>query len=213
MHLKQHPLKLVVLISGRGSNLRAIQSAIETGTLHAHIVCVCANKASAEGLAYATEHGLNTAVVTPQKGEERTTYDARLAKTVQPYSPDVIVLAGFMRILTSSFLSAFSCPILNIHPALLPKYPGLDTHARALSAGDAEHGVTVHWVTAELDAGPILAQAKLNIEEADTPDSLAARVLTLEHQLYPEVLRWFSEARIAMLKEGVVLKDGRPLSF
>ena len=184
-------LNIVVLISGSGSNLQSIIDNIQSGQLDATIGAVISNREDAFGLERARNTGIETAVLS-HRGLSREDYDARLASLVAEFHPDLIVLAGFMRILTPGFVNAWTGKMLNIHPSLLPKYRGLNTHARALEAGDAEHGCTVHQVTPELDEGPILGQAVVPVNEGDTPDVLAARVLEQEHRLYPAVLRRFA---------------------
>lgn len=164
-----------------------------TGDHPARPVLVLSNKADAGGLAKAQARGIDTAVVDHRPfGKDRAAFEAELTKVLESAAPDIICLAGFMRVLTSDFVTRWQGRMLNIHPSLLPKYRGLHTHARALEAGDGEHGCTVHEVTAELDGGPILGQARLAITPEDTPDSLAARLLPLEHRLYPAVLRRFA---------------------
>ena len=184
--------RVAILISGGGSNMVALARSM-TGDHPARPCLVLANSAEAGGLAKAAEMGIPTAVVDhrPFKGD-RPAFEAALTEALEAADPDIICLAGFMRVLTEAFVSRWQGRILNIHPSLLPKYRGLNTHARALAAGDAEHGCTVHEVTPALDDGPILGQAKLMIVPDDTPETLAARVLKLEHELYPKVLRRFA---------------------
>ncbi|MBF9050768.1 phosphoribosylglycinamide formyltransferase [Roseobacter sp. HKCCD9010] len=184
--------RVAILISGGGSNMVAMARSM-TGDHPARPCLVLANSAEAGGLAKAAEMGIPTSVVDhrPFKGD-RPAFEAALTEALEAADPDIICLAGFMRVLTEAFVSRWQGRMLNIHPSLLPKYRGLNTHARALAAGDAEHGCTVHEVTPALDDGPILGQAKLTIAPDDTPETLAARVLKLEHELYPEVLRRFA---------------------
>ncbi|MEM1149269.1 MAG: phosphoribosylglycinamide formyltransferase [Pseudomonadota bacterium] len=180
--------RIAILISGGGSNMVALAQSM-TGDHPGRPALVVSNCPEAGGLAKAAELGVPTAVVDHRPwGADRPGFEAALLAALDKAAPDLICLAGFMRILTADFVSRWSGQILNIHPSLLPKYRGLDTHARALAAGDTEHGCTVHLVTPELDDGPILGQAQVSIDPQDTPDSLAARVLTMEHQLYPAVL-------------------------
>ncbi len=179
---------IVVLISGNGSNLQAIIDAIAAGTCQAEIKAVISDKVDAYGLIRAEQAGIATAVLTRQGFADRSDYDRALINIIDRYQPRLIVLAGFMRILSPVFIAHYPKQIINIHPALLPKYPGLDTYRKALQAGDTEHGSTVHWVTDELDAGPIIAQAKLAITANETEQSLKARTQQLEHQLYPSVI-------------------------
>lgn len=184
--------RVAILISGGGSNMLALVRSM-TGDHPARAVLVASNDPQATGLAKAQDLGIPTAAVDHRPfGKDRAAFEAELARHVQAANPDILCLAGFMRILTPGFIKAFEGRMLNIHPSLLPKYPGLHTHARALAAGDAEAGCTVHEVTAELDAGPILGQARVPVLPGDSEDSLAARVLGMEHQLYPAVLRRFA---------------------
>ena len=180
--------RVAILISGGGSNMVSLLASM-TGDHPARPVLVVSNRADAGGLEKAQAAGVETAVVDHTTfGRDRAAFEAALAATLDKARPDLICLAGFMRILSPEFVSRYAGQILNIHPSLLPKYPGLDTHARALAAGDIHAGCTVHEVTAELDAGPILGQARVAIKPGDTPQALAARVLRAEHELYPAVL-------------------------
>jgi phosphoribosylglycinamide formyltransferase-1 len=185
--------RVAILISGGGSNMMSLVDSM-VGDHPARACLVLSNDAAAGGLKKAADRGLPTAVVDhrPFKGD-RAAFEVELAKPLLDAEPDIVCLAGFMRVLTGGFVSQFQGRMLNIHPSLLPKYKGLHTHARAIEAGDAEHGCTVHEVTAALDDGPILGQARLGIEPDDTPDTLAARVLVWEHKLYPAVLRRYAE--------------------
>jgi phosphoribosylglycinamide formyltransferase-1 len=183
--------RVAILISGGGSNMVALARSM-AGDHPARPVVVLANDPAAGGLARAAEMGIPVAVVDHRPfGGDRAGFEAALGAALAPHAPDVICLAGFMRILTAGFIGPRAGRILNIHPSLLPKYPGLQTHARAIAAGDAEAGATVHEVTADLDAGPLLGQARVPVLPGDTPESLAARVLVQEHLLYPAVLRRF----------------------
>ncbi len=188
------PARLVILISGRGSNMLAIAEACRNGKLSASIALVVSNRPDAAGLESARALGLPTAVVDHSAFATREAFDTALAREVEAARPDWVLLAGFMRILGPTFLDHWPGRILNIHPSLLPKYRGLDTHARAIAAGDREAGASVHIVTAELDAGEVVGQFKVAIEPGDTPASLAARVLAGEHQLYTETLQRLVEA-------------------
>ena len=184
--------RVAILISGGGSNMVRLAESM-TGDHPARPVLVVSNVPGAGGLAKAEALGIPTATVDHRPfGADRAGFEAALGKVLDAASPDVVCLAGFMRILTPGFVAAYAGRMLNIHPSLLPKYPGLDTHARALASGDAEAGCTVHEVTADLDAGPILGQARVPVLPGDTAGTLAARVLTMEHQLYPAVLRRFA---------------------
>ena len=180
--------RLAVLISGRGSNMRAIAEACTDGRLDARVVGVIADRPEAAGLEAATALGLPTAVVDHRAHADRVDFDRALDERLRALAPDRVALAGFMRILGPELVERWRGRMLNIHPSLLPKYPGLDTHARALAAGDTEHGASVHVVTAELDGGPVVAQARVPILPEDTPERLAARVLAEEHALYVTAL-------------------------
>lgn len=187
--------RVAILISGGGSNMVQLVRSM-TGDHPARAVLVASNDPAAAGLARAAAMGIPTAAVDHRPfGRDRAAFEAALLEPLLAAQPDILCLAGFMRILTPDFVARFSGRLLNIHPSLLPKYPGLNTHARALAAGDAQAGATVHLVTPELDCGPILGQASVPAEPGDTPDSLAARVLIAEHRLYPMVLRRFAEGQ------------------
>lgn len=195
---------LVILISGRGSNLRAI---LDAG-LPARVAAVISNNPEAPGLAFARERGIVTRVVDHRGHARREDFDAALQAAIDEHAPDLVVLAGFMRVLTAGFVTHYQGRLINIHPSLLPLFPGLDTHSRALAAGVRIHGCTVHFVTPTVDHGPIIAQAAVPVREDDTADSLAARVLEQEHRLYPRVIRWFLEGRIQLTPEGRVQVQG-----
>jgi phosphoribosylglycinamide formyltransferase-1 len=182
---------IVILISGRGSNMQALVRAARDEQWRANIVAVISNKADASGLAFAQAHGIATAVVANADYASRAEFDAALRDVVDAFAPDVVVLAGFMRILTAPFVAHYAGRMLNIHPSLLPLFPGLHTHQQALDAGVREHGASVHIVTTELDHGPVLAQARVPVLPDDDAASLAARVLEQEHQLYPRAVRQF----------------------
>ena len=202
--------RLAILISGRGSNLQAFIDAFPAGSLDGDIALVVSNNPDAPGLAKAAAAGIATACVDHRDYGTREDFDAALASTVTAAEPDVVVLAGFMRILTSVFLTPFTGRLLNVHPSLLPKYPGLNTHQRALDAGDSEAGVTVHFVTQELDGGPPVLQARVPVDSGDTAETLAEKVLAEEHVIYPLAARWFLQGRLALTQEGAVL-DGKPI--
>ncbi len=188
--------RLVILISGSGSNLQAFIDAIDAGTLHAEIACVISNKASVFGLQRAEKAGISTQVLSHQNFSSREDYDHALLAEVQKHEPDLVILAGFMRILTPVFVAPLYGKLMNIHPSLLPKYPGLHTHQRALDNGDREAGVTVHFVSAELDGGPIIIQARVPVLPDDDADTLSKRVLEQEHKIYPLAALWFCEGRL-----------------
>lgn len=187
------PLQLAILISGNGSNLQSIIDAIELGKLNAQIKAVVANNSDAYGLVRATRHGLNTRIIDHRDFQGREQYDAVLQRYLESIAVDYIVLAGFMRILGTGIIKAFEHRILNIHPSLLPAYKGLNTHQRALDDGATQHGVSIHLVTAELDDGPIICQAKYPVEAGDRVEDMQARGHRLEHRMYPQVLGWLSD--------------------
>jgi len=189
---------IVILISGRGSNMEAIVRAAQAEKWPARIAAVISNRADAQGLAFAQAHGIATAVVPSKEFASREAFDAALQETIDRFAPDLVVLAGFMRILTAPFVEHYAGRMLNIHPSLLPHFPGLHTHQQALDAGVPEHGATVHFVTAELDHGPVVAQARIAVLPGDTPDALATRLLTEEHKLYPYAVRLFVEDRLSI---------------
>jgi phosphoribosylglycinamide formyltransferase-1 len=189
---------IVILISGRGSNMQAIVRALETERWPARIAAVISNKPDAQGLAYAQARGIPTAVVPSKDFVSREAFDAVLQKTIDGYQADLVVLAGFMRILTAPFVAHYAGRMLNIHPSLLPLFPGLHTHRQALAAGVREHGATVHFVTAELDHGPAVLQARIPVLPGDTEASLAERLLAEEHLIYPQAVRLFVEDRLSI---------------
>ena len=195
--------RVVVLLSGRGSNFRAIAEA----NLPIEIGAVISNRPQAAGLAYARERGLNTVALDHTVYPDREAFDAMLADEIERHQPDLVVLAGYMRILSPAFIARFDGRLLNIHPSLLPMFPGLKTHERALAEGIKVHGCTVHFVTADLDHGPIVIQAAVPVRADDTPDTLAARVLQQEHRIYPQAIRWFAEGKLVKNHGHVNLKD------
>lgn len=199
--------RIAVLLSGRGSNFQSILSASQSGTLGGDIALVISNRPGAGGLDIARDAGIETALIDHQAYSTREAFDADLAGALESQSPDLIVLAGFMRILTPEFTSRFAGRLMNIHPSLLPLYPGLHTHQRALDAGDLHAGATVHYVTGELDGGPPVLQAKVTVEPDDDADSLAARVLQLEHQIYPQAIAWHLSERL-QFTAGRLTLDG-----
>ncbi len=189
---------IVILISGRGSNMEAVVRAARSEGWPARVAAVISNRADAGGLAFAQAHGIPTAVVPSKNYPDRASFDAALQHEIDRFAPDLVVLAGFMRILTAPFVAHYEGRMLNIHPSLLPAHPGLDTHRKCLEAGEREHGATVHFVTAELDHGPVVAQARVPVLPGDTEASLAARVLLEEHKLYPYAVRLFIEDRLSI---------------
>ena len=199
--------KIVVLISGGGTNLQAIIDACTDSSYPAEVVGVVSNKADAYGLTRAQDADIATISLSHKGFDSREDYDQALIKKIDSFNADLIVLAGFMRILTPSFVQHFNGKLLNIHPSLLPKYQGLNTHQRAIDAGDAEHGVSVHFVTEELDGGPVILQAKVPVFDGDEIGDLAARVHEQEHRIYPLVVKWFAEKRLTMQGEHAVLDN------
>ncbi|MDB5935829.1 MAG: phosphoribosylglycinamide formyltransferase [Massilia sp.] len=186
---------IVILISGRGSNMQSVVRAAEAEQWPARIAAVISNKADAAGLAFAQANGIATRVVPSKDFASRAEFDAALQHAVDAFAPDLVVLAGFMRILTPAFVEHYAGRMINIHPSLLPDFPGLATHRQALAAGVGRHGATVHLVTTELDHGPVLGQAEVDVLPGDTETTLAARVLEQEHNLYPRVIREFIAGR------------------
>lgn len=194
-------MKAVVLISGRGSNMQALLEA----DLPVEFVRVISNKPEAAGLKVAAEHGVPTSIIDHRLHPDRAGFDAALAEEIDRHQPDLVVLAGFMRVLTDAFVRRYDNRLINIHPALLPAFPGLNTHARAIAAGVKLHGCTVHFVTPEVDSGPIIAQAAVPVLADDTPEALAARVLRQEHRLYPLALRWLAQGRVSRRADGTIV--------
>ncbi len=204
-------LSIVVLISGRGSNLQSIIDAVATGELPVEIRAVISNKPDALGLQHAVQAGIATQVVDHRQYPERAAFDAALQSAIDEYRPQLVVLAGFMRILTPAFVHHYRGRMINIHPSLLPEFPGLNTHQRVLDAGRQETGATIHFVTEETDGGPAILQAGVAVLPGDDADSLAARVLEQEHRMYPVVIRWYAEGRVRLDPDGRVRFDGAPL--
>ncbi len=213
-------LPVVILISGGGSNLQAIIDASKTGGVPIDIRAVISNVSGAHGLERAQQAGIPTDVVEHTGFSSREDFDLALQTAIDTYQPKLIILAGFMRLLSDDFVNHYRGRMLNIHPSLLPDFKGLNTHQRALKAHRAgtlkEHGASVHFVTPDLDGGPVILQASVSVKRDDSPESLAARVLVHEHQIYPLVIRWFAEGRVS-LKDNQVIFDGQtlkqPLSF
>lgn len=202
--------RLAVLISGTGSNLQAILDAIDAGELPATISLVLSNKAGAAGLARAERAGVPAQAIDHRGFPDRASFDQAMIERIDAHGADTVVLAGFMRILSPGFVRHYQGRLINIHPSLLPKYPGLNTHARALEAGDREHGCSLHFVTDELDGGPLIAQARFPVAANDTAETLSEKVQAREHRLYPQVLRWRAQQRLQMTDQGVEL-DGERL--
>lgn len=203
-------LPIVVLISGNGSNLRAIAEQARAGALPVEIRAVIGDRAGAAGLSWAAAAGLPTRVLPASEFADRNAFDQALAAEIDRHSPGLVVLAGFMRVLGAEFVNRYAGRMLNIHPSLLPRHRGLHTHRRALEAGDPVHGASVHFVTPELDGGPVVLQARVPVRTGDDEASLAARVLAWEHRIYPECIGWFATGRLEC-REGTVLLDGRVL--
>ena len=206
---------VVVLISGSGSNLQALIDSIQAGadsseSSPARISAVISNRADAFGLQRAQQAGIATQVLDHKQFDGREAFDTALARAIDSYEPQLVILAGFMRILSAGFVRHYAGRLLNIHPSLLPKYKGLHTHQRALDAGDDEHGCSVHFVTEELDGGPLVIQAVIPVHPDDSPTSLAQRVHEQEHLIYPLAMRWFAEGRLRLDEQGAML-DGQAL--
>ncbi len=204
------PARLAVLISGNGSNLQALIDAVTAGELDARIVLVISNVPDAPGLARARVAGIATEVVDHRNYSERTLFDRALAEAISPQAVDLVILAGFMRILSVDFIRVFADRLINIHPSLLPKYPGLDTHQQAIDNDDREAGATVHFVTAELDSGPAIIQAATPVKKHDSASSLATRVRQLEHQILPMAVQWYCSGRVTR-RDNQVRLDNKTL--
>jgi phosphoribosylglycinamide formyltransferase-1 len=202
--------RIAILISGRGSNMQAFIDACESNALDASICLVLSNNPGAAGLEKAAAAGIDTACINHRDYPSREEFDQAMVQCLDRHRVDLVILAGFMRILTPVFITPYKGRLLNIHPSLLPKYTGLNTHQRALDACDKEAGVTVHFVTPELDGGPPVLQARVTIEPGDTADTLAARVILLEHRIYPLAASWFIEKRLQLTEQGATL-DGQNL--
>lgn len=198
---------IVVLVSGNGSNLQAIIDAVEAETIAGKITKVISNRPHVFGLTRAENHGINRVCLDHKEYADRTAYDAELLACINPKDTDLVVLAGFMRILSPEFVAAFEGKMLNIHPSLLPKYKGLNTHQRALDNKDSSHGPTVHFVTAELDDGPVVLQSEIPILENESADELAQRVQVEERVIYPKVVKWFCEGRLKMEGNKAILDN------
>jgi phosphoribosylglycinamide formyltransferase-1 len=201
------PCNVVVLISGSGSNLQALLDSIQAGDTPARVCAVISNRADAYGLERAKAVGIATRMLDHKAFDGREAFDAALVEAIDAFEPHLVVLAGFMRILSPGFVRHYAGRLLNIHPSLLPKYKGLHTHQRALEAGDSEHGCSVHFVTEELDGGPLVVQAVVPVQSHDSPTSLAQRVHEQEHQIYPLAVRWFAEGRLRLGEQGALLDD------
>ncbi|HTJ17450.1 MAG TPA: phosphoribosylglycinamide formyltransferase [Steroidobacteraceae bacterium] len=203
-------LPIAILISGRGSNMRVIVERAAAGTLPVDVRVVVSDKPSAEGLSLAADMNIATRVLEPRDFPDRPAYDRALVELLRQFQPQLVLLAGFMRILTPQFIGAFAGRMLNVHPSLLPKYPGLHTHRRCLEAGDAAHGASIHFVTEQLDGGPVVLQAEVPVVPGDTEITLSARVQQAEHKIYPQAIDWFARGRL-LLQNGRAWLDGKPL--
>ncbi|MBK3441509.1 phosphoribosylglycinamide formyltransferase [Pseudomonas lactis] len=202
---------VVVLLSGTGSNLQALIDSTRTGDSPVRIAAVISNRSDAYGLQRARDAGIDTRALDHKAFEGREAFDSALIELIDAFKPKLVVLAGFMRILSADFVRHYEGRLLNIHPSLLPKYKGMDTHQRALDAGDREHGCSVHFVTEELDGGPLVVQAVVPVESGDSAQTLAQRVHTQEHRIYPLAVRWFAEGRLILGDQGALL-DGQLLA-
>jgi phosphoribosylglycinamide formyltransferase-1 len=202
--------KLVILISGRGSNMEAIVRACSREGWPAQVAAVIANRPDAAGLEFAASHGIATAVVDHRQFPDRETFDAALAREIDAFAPDLVALAGFMRVLTPGFVDRYAGRMLNVHPSLLPSFAGLKTHQQALDAGVRLHGASVHFVTSQLDHGPIVVQSAVPVLQGDDAVALAGRVLETEHIIYPRAVRWFVEGRLALDGLRVTLTPPEP---
>jgi phosphoribosylglycinamide formyltransferase-1 len=202
--------KIVILISGRGTNMEAVVRACARDGWPARVAAVISNRPDAAGLAFAAANGIASSVVDHREFATREAFDTALARIIDGFDPDLIVLAGFMRVLTDGFVEHYAGRMMNIHPSLLPCFPGLKTHQQALDAGVRVHGASVHFVTPTLDHGPIVVQAAVPIMAGDDPAALALRVLAVEHIIYPRAVRWFVEGRLAIDGERVVLTPPEP---
>lgn len=199
--------RIVILVSGNGSNAQAIIDACESGQIRGQVHAVISNKKDAYGLVRAKKHNIDAIAIPHVDFAARSDFEAELLSSVVSYQPDLVVLAGFMRILSEKFVNSFSGKILNIHPSLLPKYPGLNTHQRALDNGDEKHGSSVHFVTPELDGGPVILQGEVPVMTGDTPDILAKRLASVEWQIYTKVVKWFCDDKLHLDNNSVVLNE------
>lgn len=209
--MQTSPLDIVVLISGSGSNLQAIINAIAAGRLHARITAVISNRPGVKGLERASAAGIPACTLDHTEFASREDFDQQLMQLIDQHQPQLVVLAGFMRILSEDFVNHYQGRMLNIHPSLLPEFRGLNTHQRAVQAGVAQHGVSIHYVSNELDGGPLVLQAVIDVRPQDTVDSLQQRIHQLEHVIYPMVIQWVAEGRLRVIEHQVYL-DNNPLT-
>ena len=205
------PKRLVILVSGGGSNLQSLIDGCEGSEINATISAVISNNPEAGGLERAAKAGIPNVAIDHKAFDSREAFDQALSELIDSFSPDLVILAGFMRILTAEFVAHYLGRMMNIHPSLLPAYPGLHTHRRAIEAGDKKAGATVHFVTPELDGGPSIIQAQVEIEPDDNEGSLATRVLSFEHKIYPQAVKWFCDNRLVMHNNNVLL-DNKAIS-
>ncbi|MFL2532101.1 MAG: phosphoribosylglycinamide formyltransferase [Porticoccaceae bacterium] len=203
--------RLVILVSGSGSNLQSLIDGCESGYIDATVSAVISNNPEAGGLERAAKSGIPNLAIDHRAFDNRESFDQALSELIDSFSPDLVILAGFMRILTANFVDHYLGRMMNIHPSLLPAYPGLHTHRRALEAGDKKAGATVHFVTPELDGGPSIIQAQVEIDNHDNEGSLASKVLAFEHKIYPEAVKWFCDGRLVMENNHVKV-DNRSIS-
>lgn len=203
-------VRIAILISGRGSNMQALVNAIEAEKLPIEISIIISNKAAAQGIQWAHNKGLPTKIIESRNYASRQQFDGALLDCLQDLDPDYILLAGFMRVLGAEFVQHFNARIINIHPSLLPAFPGLDTHAKAIASGVSIHGCSVHFVTPVLDDGPIIAQGVIPVHANDTPADLAQRLLPMEHAIYTQVIRWLSQNKIKLQADGKVTVQDAP---
>jgi phosphoribosylglycinamide formyltransferase-1 len=204
-------LPIAILISGRGTNMRVIAERAAAGSLPVDVRVVITDQPAAEGLRTATAMNIATRVLAPRDFPDRASYDQALLRLLAEYGPKLVVLAGFMRILTPHFIGAYAGRILNVHPSLLPSYRGMHTHRRVLESGEKVHGVSIHFVTEELDGGPVIVQAEVPVQPEDSEMTLSARVQRSEHRIYPQAIDWFARGRL-LLKDGRAWLDGKPLA-
>lgn len=203
------PLRLAILISGRGSNMAAIARECQQQRIAATVSVVISDRSGVAGIKTAQDMGIEAHVVLRKSAVDREAFEHALGEVVDTHTPDLVVLAGFMRVLSGAFVERYAGRMINIHPSLLPKYTGLHTHQRVLDAGDAEHGASVHFVTPELDGGPVILQSRVPVKAGDTESTLAARVMSTEHVIYPRVVRWIADGRLQW-NHGLPLLDGKP---
>lgn len=209
--IARKPLRVAILISGGGSNMATIAHECQRGRIAATVNIVISDRPGVAGITKARDLGIEAHVISSKEAVDRAAFELALAKCLDTHNPDLVVLAGFMRVLSGAFVERYAGRMLNIHPSLLPKYPGLHTHRRALEAGDSAHGASVHFVTAELDGGPLILQSQVPVVAGDTESTLSARVRVTEHVIYPQVIEWIADGRLAW-NDGHPTLDGQPLN-